>query len=279
MTHGRGHFEGKNGARIYYQYWLPKNQPKAAIVICHGLAEHGGRYKNVVDYFVPLGYAIYAADHIGHGRSEGRRTYVEAFYDYVDTLQKFLLNKDLPSFPPKAFLLGHSMGALIAAVYVLKHPNNFNGAIFSGPAFKVPKTISPLTLILGEWVACFFPKVGLVKIRADFLCRDPCIVREYLRDPLVYNGRATAKLLWEIVKTTASVRESAFKIELPVLILQGAADKLVDPEGATEIYDTINSKHKTIKTYSGLYHEIFNEPEKQIVLEDVRTWLESFLDC
>ena len=118
MNHTEGMLHDKNNACIYHQAWLPDGAAKAVLLVVHGLGEHSGRYMNVVNHFVPLGYAVYALDHIGHGKSEGIREYVERFEDYTDTLTLFY-NQVQGWQPGKPiFLLGHSMGGLISRYYI-----------------------------------------------------------------------------------------------------------------------------------------------------------------
>ncbi|MFC1874150.1 alpha/beta fold hydrolase, partial [Chloroflexota bacterium] len=82
-----GNFTGQGKLNLFYQGYLPIGEPKAILLTVHGLAEHGGRYMNVVDYFVPRGYAVYSFDQRGHGQSEGMRGYVEKFSYYIDDLK------------------------------------------------------------------------------------------------------------------------------------------------------------------------------------------------
>jgi len=113
---------------------------------------------------------------------------------------------------------------------------------------------------------------------ATGVSRDPAVVRAYIDDPLVYAGKTTARLAYELVKTMQRVTAKASRMTLPIMILQGGADRLVDPDGARMLYDTIGSSDKTLKIYDGLYHEVYNEPERDQVLGDVEAWLENRLD-
>jgi alpha-beta hydrolase superfamily lysophospholipase len=104
-------------------------------------------------------------------------------------------------------------------------------------------------------------------------------VRAYIEDPLVYNGRTAARLGNELLRAMQRVTAEASRITLPIMILQGGADRLVDPEGARTLYETVGSSDKTLKVYDGLYHEVFNEPEHDEVLNDVEAWLGKHLDA
>jgi len=142
MKHEDGFFKGVRGARICYQSWLPDAEARAVLLISHGLAEHSGRYMNVVNHFVPHGYAVYSIDHLGHARADGRRVYVKGFADFTDVLSGYLAMVRLWQPNKPIFLVGHSMGALIAASFLLDHHSAFAGAILSGPSAVVPKSVS-----------------------------------------------------------------------------------------------------------------------------------------
>ncbi|MBL7226248.1 MAG: alpha/beta hydrolase [Desulfobacteraceae bacterium] len=275
MKHQEGNFKGIRGLRIYYQCWLPENEPKAVLLIVHGLAEHSGRYMNVVNHFVPLGYAIYGIDHIGHGKSDGSRVYVRRFEDFTDTLKTFSdMIRDWQ--PEKSILLvGHSMGGLISSIYLLDHQDELSGAVLSGPSVKVPDNISSATILVAQLFSTLMPRLGLIALEAEGVSRDPAVVQAYLNDPLVYTGKTTARLAAELLKAMKRVAVDASKITLPILIVQGGEDRLVDPDGAQMLHDTVGSVDKTLKIYDGLYHEVFNEPEHLKVLGDVEAWLES----
>jgi alpha-beta hydrolase superfamily lysophospholipase len=262
---------------IYHQSWLPREEPKAVVLIAHGLGEHSGRYMNVVDLLVPAGYAVHALDHPGHGKSNGRRVYVERFQDFTATLKIYfdMIRDQQPDKP--VFLVGHSMGGLIGTAYLLAHQHELAGAVLSGPGIKVPDDISPLVIFMGKLLSGIMPGMGIVQLEAEGVSRDPAVVDAYINDPLVHTGKITARLGAEMLKTMQAVTRAANQITLPLMILQGSADRMVDPAGARLLYDSVGSQDKTLKVYDGLYHEVFNEPEHKQVLQDVALWLEAHL--
>ena len=150
MNHIEGNFKAVRDTNIYYQAWLPDGDVKAVLFLVHGLGEHSGRYTNVVNYFVPLGYAIYGLDHLGHGKSDGEKEVVLSFEDYTSPLKTFydMVQGWQPDKP--IFILGHSMGGLITCSYLLDHSADFKGAIISAPAIKVSDSISPMTIRMGK---------------------------------------------------------------------------------------------------------------------------------
>lgn len=278
MNHQDGFFTGVRGATIYHQHWLPETAPKAAIVVVHGLAEHSGRYMNLVNHIVPLGYAVYALDHLGHGKSEGTRVYVERFSDYTETLDTYVdqVRAQLPDTPLALF--GHSMGGLIAARYLTDHQDKLSvGAILSAPAVKAGDDVSPVTIAMGRMLSALAPKAGVLALDAEAISRDPAVVENYVNDPLVHRGKTTARLAAEMLKAMQEVADAAHTITLPILILQGEEDRLVDPTGAQTLFDRVGSEDRRVRFYPELYHEICNEPEREEVLDEIATWLDVHL--
>ena len=277
MKHQEGFFKGVRDANIYFQSWSPEGEPRAILLIIHGLAEHSGRYMNLVNHFVPLGYGVYGIDHLGHGRSDGTRVFVERFEDYTNTLKVYfdMIRRWQPRKP--VFLVGHSMGGLISAVYLLDHQAELTGAVLSGAAVKVPSNITPVILYVGKVLSALMPKFGLLGLDADGICRDPAVVQAYVSDPLVYTGKTTARLAAEMLKAIQYVSAEATRITLPIMMVQGSADRLVDPAGSQMLYEAVSSADKEIRIYDGFYHEVFNEPEHDKVLHDIEIWLEAHL--
>ena len=132
MEHTEGSFKGCKTLNLYYQCWHPDGEPKAILLVIHGLAEHSGRYDNLVNYFLPKGYAVYGFDHRGHGRSEGLRGYVERFSDYINDLETFFDIVQHEHADTKIFLVGHSMGGIIATAYTIHHQHSWPDSYFPG---------------------------------------------------------------------------------------------------------------------------------------------------
>ncbi len=273
MEHLEGNFKGVRDTAIYYQAWLPEGSPRAVLLVVHGLGEHSGRYLNVVQHFVPRGYAVYALDHIGHGKSEGDRECVERFEDFTDTLTIFYALVQSRQTGRPIFLLGHSLGGLIVTFYLLDHQADFKGAVISAPAIKISASISPVTLALGKILSVVTPKAGLLALDANNISQDPDVVSAYVHDPLVFHSKTPARLAAEMVKAMQRVSAEVEQITLPFIAVQGSADKLVDPGGAQMLFECARSQDKTLKVYPGFYHEVFNEPARAQVLGDVEAWL------
>lgn len=277
MKESKGNFSGPRELNLYYQVWQPEREARAVLQVVHGLGEHSGRYLNLVNYFVPRGYAICAFDLPGHGRSEGMREYVESFSEYTDSVgQYYQMVKGWFAAQP-IFLLGHSLGGLITSRYLVDHPDQFEGAIFSAPGVKIPTLATPTTLRLASILSFFTPRLGLQGLDPTGLSRDALVVQAYREDPLVFHGKTSARLANEGLKTIQQLEGMLHKITLPLIALQGTADVVANAQSARYLYDRVCSEDKTIKIYEGLYHELFNEPEKDKVFKDIEDWLEVHL--
>jgi alpha-beta hydrolase superfamily lysophospholipase len=273
MKHFDGHFKGAGNANIYYQAWLPDGNVRAILILVHGLGEYCGRFTNHINHFVPLGYAIYGLDHLGHGKSDGEREVIERFADYTEPLTRYyqMVKGWHPGKP--VFIFGHSMGGLITCSYLIDHQADFKGAILSAPAIKVSDSISRVTITIGKILSRIAPKAGVISLDPSAISRDPGVLEAYINDSLIFQGRTPARLAAEILKTMMRVSAQAEKITLPLIIVQGSKDKIVDPQGAQMLYNKAGSRDKTLNVYEGLYHEIHNEPERSIMFKDVEDWL------
>ena len=273
MKHDEGYFKNSTGLGIYHQAWLPEREAKAVLLVVHGFAEHSGRYMNIVNRFVPDGYAVYGLDHPGHGRSEGARACVNSFADYTGTLAEFARMVSVWQPGKPVFLVGHSMGGLIGTLHLIDRQQGLNGAILSAPGVKVPDNISKFTVFMGKVISSIMPRLGIITLEEDAVSRDAAVLAAYRNDPLVYHGKVTARLGAEMLKAMSRVEAEALRITLPILILQGTGDRLVPPSGAQMLYDLVSSADKKLIFYNGFYHEVFNEPEHDRALADVGNWL------
>ncbi len=273
-----GTFAAKDGTSLYWKAWLPDGAPKALIHLIHGYAEHIDRYGNVVNELVPAGYAVFGNDHRGHGKSQGRRGHVNSFQEFIDDERQFALEAIKAQFPDSPyFVLGHSMGSLIAMNYVEQYPDGIKGLVLSGtgsqPGTDIPKILITATKILSKILPAVHVKSPLPP---EFISRDPDVVKAYVDDPLVYNV-ITPRLAHEMNRYVVLGAENAFKIKTPVLIQLGSQDTAFS--GQRELFEKIGAKDKTFKLYEGLKHEVYNElpADRARVLTDLRTWLDSHI--
>jgi len=277
MKYIEGKFEGCNNLSLYYQSWLPASEPRAVLLVVHGLAEHSGRYLNLVDHFVPRGYAVYGLDQRGHGKSPGLRGYVERFSYFVDDLKTFLGVVRSKHRDTRIFIVGHSVGGTIATACAVHHQDDFDGLILSGATLKAGASVSSGLIMVARILSLLLPKMGLDVIDASAISRDKAVVDAYVADPLVYRGKIRARLGAELLKAMQILPGQMPKIDLPILIMHGTADRLSNPEGSEILYDRVSSGDKTLKLYDGFYHEIFNEPGREQVFADMEAWLDIHL--
>jgi alpha-beta hydrolase superfamily lysophospholipase len=265
-------FSGARGLRIHVKTWLPAVPPVGVVVIAHGFAEHGGRYAAVAERLVAAGIAVRALDHRGHGLSEGKRTSIVRFADYVDDLSTVIgqARERWPSL--HLVLLGHSMGGLIALDLAVRQTIPLEGLVLSAPA-ACPREVSTFTLAVGRALSRVAPNTGVLRLPLNRISRDPAVVDAYNNDPLVFRTPIRARLGAEMLDAMDRVDAGLPSLRVPLLVMQGTADGLVDPGCGPHVYDRAGSIDKTLKMYDGLWHEIFNEPEREHVLDDLTAWL------
>jgi alpha-beta hydrolase superfamily lysophospholipase len=262
---------GVDGVQIFTQSWLPDVvDPRAVVVLVHGFGEHSDRYDWVAGQLTRDGYAVYAADHRGHGRSQGARAVVEV--DAVVADVDHLIDEATRAHPelPVA-MLGHSLGGLIAIRYALAHQRRLRALVLSGPLAALDAPAPALALARG--VARVAPSLGVTSLDAQLVSRDPAVVAAYREDPLVHHGRIPAQTVAEMARAIQTFPDVVGRVTVPTLIVYGTADGLCPPSGAIMLAERFGSVDLTIRAYEGLYHEILNEPERESVMGDVLGWL------
>ena len=175
------------------------------------------------------------------------------------------------------FMLGHSMGGAIATAYALQHQDGLTGLVLSAAALDTGDAAPPIVMALARFLSKVAPKMGTIALDPTQISRDPAVVQAYVDDPLVYGGKITARLATELMATAKNVAASAETIVLPTLIMHGSADKMVNARGSQQLYEAIGSTDKTIHMYDGFFHEICNEPECSMVLNDISQWLDAHI--
>jgi acylglycerol lipase len=251
--------------RLYFRAWTV-DEPAAQVVISHGYAEHSGRYEHVAAALNQAGVDVWAPDHRGHGQSEGERGNIESVWAAVADLDLFvdLVRERQPD--RQLFLVGHSMGGLIATAYALEHHERLDGLALSGPLLHIAPEIVDLAR-LDE-----IPDLGL----ADAISSDPEVVKAYKDDPLVYLGPPPRGFL-QAAGQVGEVRERLAGIALPLLIMQGSADLLVSPQALRDVVASVASEDLTAVLWPGLWHEIFNEPRQAEVIGTLSDWISTRL--
>jgi acylglycerol lipase len=275
MRHGTDTFTTSDGLTLWRQWWLPDGDPRAAVMLLHGLGEHSGRYEHVAAALAHAGYAVHAVDHRGHGRSEGPRAFVRNYDEFMVDVATFrrLVEAQHPSAP--LVVLGHSMGANLAVGHVLDHQDGLAGLALSGAALAPGASLKPATIKAAKLLGRFLPKLRPDKLDAEAISRDAAVVARYRNDRLVYTGRLSAGIAGALLAAMERFPARYAELRLPILILHGTADALADVTGSRRLEAGAVNATVTSHYYDGLYHEVFNEPEQDRVIADLLTWLGS----
>ena len=270
------HSRARGTSHLFTRTWLPDNV-RARVLLVHGRGEHCGRYEHVAQALCERGFAVHALDHYGHGKSDGHRGHVERFSVFLDGVNALLSAIRAEDAESPLFLLGHSMGGLIAAHALIENQAAFRAAVLSGPAFQSDAAPPPIVVMLLRIVSAFLPTVPVLGLDPAGVSRDAEVVAAYVRDPLVHHGKVTARFAAEMSAAMQAALARASAVELPLLVMHGEDDVLTSPAGSREFVAATGGEDKTLKLYPGLYHEIFNEPEKDAVIGEMGDWLEARL--
>ena len=272
----QAHFETLPSG-IRYRHWQPVVEPRATVLLIHGLGEHSGRYQAVAAALTARGFAVVAPDHLGHGESPGHRVFVNHFDDYLAGVRdcRQVLAHDYPELP--CFVLGHSMGGLITGRLLLEDQGQYRGALLSGPAFAASEVPPAPVMWIGRLLAKLMPRAGMLALDGSGVSRDAEVVAAYEADPLVNHGKVTAGLGIGLFDAMDRVMTEAGSITLPMLIMHGGADTLAAPIGSETFAAKVGATDLTLNVLPGLYHEIFNEPEGEEIIGQYADWIEARL--
>ncbi len=266
---------GKGDLRIFFRAWRPDGAPRGVVVICHGVNSHGGQYAWAAGRFTDAGFAVYALDLRGRGKSEGERFYVEDIADYVADLAGVIhiARERDPGLP--LFLLGHSAGGVVSSTYVLDNQAGLAGFICESFAFQVPAPNFALAAIKG--LSHVAPRLGVLKLHNKDFTRDPEALARLESDPLIAGETQPAATVAALVRADEHLRESFETITIPVLIMHGTEDRATVCHGSEFFYEHAGSKDKTLKLYEGHYHDLLADTGKEGVFADVLGWIEARL--
>jgi alpha-beta hydrolase superfamily lysophospholipase len=267
-------FDGVGGVRIVYDVWIPEQTPRGVVVLSHGFGEHARRYDHVAARFGESGLVVYALDHRGHGRSGGKRVYVRDISEYTGDFDT-LVGIAASGYPDlKRIVLGHSMGGGIVFAYGADHPDDYTAMVLSGPAVDAQSAVSPAKAFLAKALGSIAPGLPVEQLPTDAVSRDPAVVAAYNADPLVYHGKFPAGIARALLLVGETMPQRAAALTAPLLVVHGGQDKLVPVSGSHRLVECVGSEDVKIKVYPELYHEVFNEPERAVVLDDVASWIE-----
>jgi acylglycerol lipase len=267
--------EGATGLQIFFRSWRPDGKARGAVVIVPGFNAHSGYYEWVADRFVADGLAVYAVDLRGRGNSDGERFYVETFEDYVRDLEAVtaIVKSREPGLP--IFMLGHSAGGVVACLYTLDHQAELAGLICESFAHELPAPDFALAVFKG--LSHIAPHAHVLHLPNERFSRDPEAVEAMNNDPLIAHETQPTQTMAAMVRADERLKKEFPQITLPVLILHGTLDKNTKPSGSQHFYDMAGSTDKTLKLYDGGVHDLLNDVDKNLVIEDIKCWINARL--
>ena len=265
----------KDGLKIYTQVWLPRSEPKANLIIAHGLGDHSGRYGHVAEYFVEKGLAVFALDHQGHGKSEGKRGHINSFSDFTDDLEQFRWQVTERSAEKRTLLFGHSMGGVIVMSYLLDYQHYIDAAVISGPPIGIkmgpPTFIKEIVLQLAKISPSLTVKNG---IKPAWISHDKNVVTAYKTDPLTH-PHISLSLFSGMYTAGKHIAAHAEKISIPIFMLYGSSDKIIEGAIIDAVFDKLSSEDKKKMVFQNDYHEVHNEADQLDEFDAVWAWLKT----
>ncbi len=272
MKEQTGSMKDRAGRQVYTRTWLPDGETRVNIILVHGIGEYCERYQHVAEFLTGTGCAVYGFDHIGHGKSEGKRgcmSYDDAFA--IITSIKNDLAEKFPDIP--MILYGHSMGGGVVLAYGTKYSDKLKGIIATSPAVGMARPLSSGMVAMMRVLNKIMPNMTISNgLPADGISRDKAVVERYQNDELVHD-KVSVRLGLDLFDWGNRVAAFDKPYPVPLLVVQGSEDTLVDPV-ASEKFAQNAKGDVTYKRFEGGYHELHNEPNKQELFDVLAAWIE-----
>ncbi|HUV08830.1 MAG TPA: lysophospholipase [Spirochaetia bacterium] len=274
MEHREGTFQGADGLELYCQAWRPAGEARAVAAFVHGFGEHSGRHPNLVTSLTSRGIALHSFDLRGHGQSPGQRGFIRSWSELREDVERFLATVQKNEGGLPLFLIGLSMGGLIVLNYVLHRPQGLRGVVAMAPAVG-QLGVASWKMALGRFLSRVWPRFSINPgLETGGISRDPEVVRIAQEDPLAHS-KGTARLAEEMSRAIEWTRAHAGEIKLPLLILHGGADRIVNPEASRSFFEKVSFPDRERREFEGGYHELDNDVDHGQVLGYLADWLEA----
>jgi acylglycerol lipase len=256
---------------------MERDGSTTGVGILHGLGDHAGRYHHVGAALLERGHAVEALDLPGHGLSYGPRGHIGSWREYRDAVTAWL-DRDAGAHPDRRWaLLGHSMGAMVALDWAFAYPDRIAALVLSGPPFELAINPSMLKVRAAQVMVRFWPRFSQGNmILPSMLSHDQTIVREHMEDPLVHY-RISARLFFELQSARATLGRKAPDLRHTTLVLHGGSDHVAAANGSVRWVRAAPQGRATVRVYSGLYHEVLNEVEREPIIASMADWIDSTL--
>lgn len=260
-----------SGKNIYTKTWLPEGTPKSNIILVHGIGEYCERYQHVAEFLTSIGHAVYGFDHLGHGKSDGKRgcmSYADGFA-IINGLKAELI-AEYPDIP--VIVYGHSMGGGIVLAYGTQYPEQVTGIIATSPAVGMANPMPPIVIKLMRGLKKILPNLTISNgLSADGISHDKEVVAKYKNDPLVHD-KVSVTLGLDLIDWGNFIAAYDKEYPVPLFIAQGMEDIMVSPQAADDF--ALNVKGDiTYKCFEHGYHELHNEPDRQELFDAMAEWL------
>jgi acylglycerol lipase len=263
------------GSRLAFRAWRPTGAVRAALLVVPGFNGHSGYYEYTGERLGAIGYAVYAIDLRGRGRSDGDRFFVEDFADYVSDVARLAEHVKEREAGAPLFLLGHSAGGVVACLYALDRQRELAGLISESFAHELPAPDFALAAIKG--LSHLAPHARVLRLKNADFSRDPEAVAAMDSDPLIEGESQPTRTLAALVRADETLRHRFAELTLPLLVLHGTADKAAKPSGSRHLFEQAGSADKDLKLYEGGYHDLLADLERERVLGDIAAWMDAHL--
>ena len=264
-------FEVGNEQKVFYRNWKTADTPKAVVVIVHGFNSHSGYYQWTAEQLTAKNFETYAIDLRGRGNSDGERFYIADNDEIVSDINQLvsIAKEANPNLP--LFVLGHSAGGVLSALYMLEHQDRVKGFICESFAYQVPAPDFAIAVLKG--LSHIAPHAHVLKLKNEDFTRDTAAVEAMNNDPLIAHEVQPTKTVQQLALADERLKKGFSNITIPILIIHGTMDKATKPGGSQEFYDKAGSTDKTLKFYEGHYHDLLNDIDKEMVMDDILEWL------
>ncbi|MFW9956991.1 MAG: alpha/beta hydrolase [Candidatus Odinarchaeota archaeon] len=278
MQYEETNYIGYDGTHMFMALWRPDNDnPRALLIVLHGLGSHAGDFKNVGRYFSDRGFSVFIPDMRGFGHYSGIKGHVMRFDEYIEDIQNLVMQAKDRYLNKIAFLFGSSLGGVNAIRYVFKYPKDVDGVILQNPAVGQKLKIGSGKKVAGHILSLLnLKRYFSTDLKYEEMSRNPEMIKEHETDPLRFEN-VTPRFGIEGLRAADDAYALARHVTTPILLQQSGEDKYIDPQKNKLFFENLSSKDKTWKLYEGFYHELHVEPESDRVLKDMDSWLEKRL--
>jgi alpha-beta hydrolase superfamily lysophospholipase len=267
-----GQIAAVGGLRLYYRGW-EADDPRASLLVVHGLSEHSGRYSQFGQTMASFGISVYSVDLRGHGLSDGRRGHVDRFDILLQDVDRFRHEVAGAITEQPLFILGHSMGGLITARYIEEFAHHLHGAIIISPWLATAMAVPRFKVLAASFLNRVLPALPInAGIDERYLSHDPGVVQRYRDDPLVH-GKITPRMFTEASAAMGLVMQRSDRIRIPLLLLLAGDDRVVDTKKSEAFARSLTASDVTIRVLPDYYHEVLNDHDRAIAVREIRDWI------